>query len=188
MSRRRDTHVLMSRHSNNRRKRGGASHPPASQGASKGGLTARLERLISPSVMRRWKKGLGWPGRARRSWRALRAAWKILTSVVGAIAAVITVWLFVVPLFRSEPPSLSITAVTNTADFNSRAPYVPEYLFPEAARDIPAPPDRTATASELYGATAAAGRWSWAHRLGAVDAENTLVHLVLTRSGSRRSR
>lgn len=86
-------------------------------------------------------------------------------------------------LFRGKPPALNVAAVVNTADFSSRAPYVPEYLFPESAKDLPAPPDRSAAALELYGASPAAGRWAWAHRLGGVDAENTLVHLVLTRNG-----
>jgi len=60
---------------------------------------------------------------------------------------------------------------------------VPAYLFREPATAVPAPPDKSANALELNGPSPASGRWSWAHKLGATDAENTLVHLVLTRNG-----
>jgi hypothetical protein len=99
------------------------------------------------------------------------------------MSAIIGILLFVLPLLRTAPPALNVAAVTNTADFSSRAPYVPEYLFAKPAKVLPAPPDKSASALELYGAGPAAGRWQWAHRLGGVDAENTLVHLVLTRNG-----
>jgi hypothetical protein len=110
--------------------------------------------------------------------------WKVALVILGVAGSVITVVAFLLPLTRANPSALTISAITNTADFASQAPYVPEYLLPKSAKFLPAPPDRTAAELELHGASRAAGRWNWAHKLGAIDAENTLVQLVLTRNGT----
>ena len=90
-------------------------------------------------------------------------------------------------LFRGSPPALKIAAVTNVADFKSDAPYVPLFFLPGPGygpvRPIPAPPDVGAPINEALGASPLGNRWSWAHHLGALDAGNTLVQVVFTRTG-----
>lgn len=172
----------MSRHRQQRRKPKGEPRSDSSRRPRSASPSGR-NRLVPKSVARQWKTGRGWPGEVRRWWRRLRKVTKILLAAAGAAATGVTLWGVLALAFSTQPPALNVAVVVNTADFSSRAPYVPEYLFHEPAKDLAAPPDGSATALELYGASPAAGRWTWAHRLGGVDAENTLVHLVLTRNG-----
>ncbi len=99
-----------------------------------------------------------------------------LTGVIGQIGG------YWQDLFGAAAPGFKVTVVTDVAAFSSQAPYVSQYLLRRPLRSSDVPPDRSLIDAQIDGATPRGGRWLWAHRLGAVDAENTLIHVALTRT------
>jgi hypothetical protein len=115
----------------------------------------------------------------QRRFVKILSGFVLITGVLGGLQIVAGAW---TDLFTSGEPSLRITTLTNVAQFGTTAPYIPEFLFPKGIAAREAPPDATSGSSLV--ASPQEGRWEWAHTHGAVDANNTLVRIVFTRTGT----
>jgi hypothetical protein len=110
------------------------------------------------------RRGLGtWTG------RLIAAA---LTGIVGSAVAYVfsnDFWHSAARHLGTAAPALRVQVIDDVDRFHSDAVHVPAFVIP-GARPLPAPPSGERPD----------GRWAWAHEHGGIDADETLVRLVLT--------
>ena len=88
--------------------------------------------------------------------------------------------------FSSTGAPLQVRIITDLALFRSSAAYVPAFVVPRSIADIGPPPNRYAADPSNPQEPPAddPARYSWAHRLGGVDADQTLVRLSISGTSS----
>jgi hypothetical protein len=116
---------------------------------------------------------------------------KLIGSAAAAVATAALA--FVVPQVLgtikatvAPPPVLHAQVQTDVARFRSNAPHVPEFVIPRPLGQIGRPPDADDVDPEfpeVLGIRSAPLRYAWAHRLGGIDASETLTRITLSGSG-----
>jgi hypothetical protein len=122
--------------------------------------------------------------RSRRKKVIGSAAAAVATAALGFVVPQVlgTIKAKVVPT-----PALHAQVQTDVARFRSNAPHVPEFVIPRPLDQVGRPPDADDVDPEFphnLAIRAAPLRYAWAHRLGGVDAVETLARITLSGSGS----
>lgn len=118
-----------------------------------------------PTLSERALSVLGtWPG---------KLAALVLTGIIGsgiAYAFGANFWHGVSKRIGTAAPPLRVQVITDPDQFRSGVVDLPEFVIRRPIGEIPAPPSGNDSA----------GRYAWAHRLGAVDAGESVVRLTLS--------
>jgi hypothetical protein len=118
---------------------------------------------------------------ARRPWRRLVLAGSAAlgTALIGWLVSFVgpKLWNTTSRAVSGEKPPVALAVVTDVDRFRSgaRGSFIPEFIITRPAAQVSAPPNGEEPA----------GRWSWAHRLGGIDAYQTLIRVKI--SGADRT-
>lgn len=130
---------------------------------------AGVDRAGAPATL----TSTGAPPRPRRWGRALAVvAGALASAIVSATVA------FAVPRLRSRLPErvfspISVHVVTDVDRFDWRGIiFFPRYVVPRPASAIPPPPHADTETTR--------DRYAWAHDLGGIDAQASLVRVIVT--------
>lgn len=129
------------------------------------------------------------PGRSSSRISSLLGRHKYLAAFLGAVGTA-TVGVLIPQLIHgveskatSEPTPLQVQVITDIARFRSDANHIPLYLIQRPATALGAPPNRYAKdPSDPHSQPPGFDpeRYAWAHRMGGVDADETLLRLSIS--------